>query len=238
MAEKVRVFRKQPFCWQEKTILRLIRQHCDEGSRTCMTLSVYMALSEVASNQGEEGKATISRSTIAQMAGISVRSVSTVLKDLESIGVITVKRRREGNVNLSSSYYLTQGAALAPVVQGVKSEKVAHNRSKIEDTKERTVESPANDVHSNFAPFKALFEIRGQYPTPHEKNHLKTLTLEHGEDQVLEAIGLCGDAGWRGTVEQLRATLRGKIKPGHSEQSKSEVEKMLAGMSKGDNDGE
>ena len=76
-----------PYCWQSKEALRKIREHFDGDSLLPYALSVYCALTENASNKGEEEFTTL-QSHLAQLAGVSVRTVRRVLPDLRQVGVI------------------------------------------------------------------------------------------------------------------------------------------------------
>ena len=69
-----------PYCWQSKEALRKIREHFDGDSLLPYALSVYCALTENASNKGEEEFTTL-QSHLAQLAGVSVRTVRRVLPD-------------------------------------------------------------------------------------------------------------------------------------------------------------
>ena len=76
-----------PYCWQSKEALRKIREHFDGDCLLPYALSVYCALTENASNKGEEEFTTL-QSHLAQLAGVSVRTVRRVLPDLRQVGVI------------------------------------------------------------------------------------------------------------------------------------------------------
>ncbi len=77
------------FCWQTKEALRRIRQVFDQSHDVCSALSVYLALSEVASNNGRESFTT-TQGDIGQRAGLSVRKVADVLRKLHTSGLVRI----------------------------------------------------------------------------------------------------------------------------------------------------
>ena len=98
-------------------MLRLIRAHFDETvNRTSTALSLYLALTEAASNQAKDQFST----TISELMSLSGHSRSTVirlLKEFEGIGILKVERRREGDLNLPSIYtLLDSGVPSLPLV--------------------------------------------------------------------------------------------------------------------------
>ena len=77
-----------PYCWQSKAALRKIREHFDGDSLLPYALNVYCALSENASDRGEEEFTTL-QGHLAQLAGnISTRTIRRVLPILREIGVL------------------------------------------------------------------------------------------------------------------------------------------------------
>ena len=77
-----------PYCWQNKEALRRIREHLDGDSLLPFALGVYFALTENASDKGEEQFTTL-QSHLARLAGsISTRTIRRVLPILREIGVI------------------------------------------------------------------------------------------------------------------------------------------------------
>ena len=79
---------ERPYCWQNKTALRQIREHLDGDSLLPLAICVYVALTENASDKEEEQFTTL-QSHIARLAGgISTRTVQRVLPILREIKVI------------------------------------------------------------------------------------------------------------------------------------------------------
>ena len=81
-----------PWCWCEKEILQMIRDHLTDGHGHCAEpLSVYLALTQLASDKHSETfTATISQ--IATLAGVSYRTTWDILNRLETLKVIRVQR--------------------------------------------------------------------------------------------------------------------------------------------------
>src|SRR6266446_3122178 len=97
-----------PWCWQQKQALNLIMKQLSENGTACVGRSVYLALTELASDA--HGASFIrSVAEIAHRACVSVRATGTALKQLEQIGLIQIDRRRapEGFLKLPSRYTLT-----------------------------------------------------------------------------------------------------------------------------------
>ena len=76
-----------PFAWQDKRVLRLIRENCAEYHSA---LSVYVALTVVASDK-ESAEFQTTHQWIAMQSGLSVSTVKSRLKDLSQIGAVVVK---------------------------------------------------------------------------------------------------------------------------------------------------
>jgi hypothetical protein len=75
-----------PFSWQDKRILRLIRERTEDHTST---LAAYMALTEAASNNASD-EFTSSQAALAAMSGLSVRTLGKRLRDLQGIGVVSI----------------------------------------------------------------------------------------------------------------------------------------------------
>jgi hypothetical protein len=75
-----------PFCWQDKRALRIIREQSEDYGTA---LAVYVALSVVASDlQRDQFETT--HSWLAQIAGLSERTIRRRLEDLKRIGLVTI----------------------------------------------------------------------------------------------------------------------------------------------------
>ncbi|MGA7724638.1 MAG: hypothetical protein WCA95_05115 [Opitutaceae bacterium] len=78
-----------PYCWQSKAARRKIREAFDATHDVASALSVYDALSEIASNKQSE-TFTISQAAIGECAGVSVRTAAPILEVLVEIGLIGI----------------------------------------------------------------------------------------------------------------------------------------------------
>ena len=98
-----------PWCWQEKGALNLIMCELSEGGGTCSGRSVYLALTEFASD-AQSASFVITVAEIAHRAGVSKRTTTTALKQLEETGLVRIERRHVpegGFLKLPSRYTLT-----------------------------------------------------------------------------------------------------------------------------------
>src|SRR5438067_3768241 len=98
-----------PWCWQEKGALNLIMCELSEGGGTCAGRSVYLALTEFASD-AHTASFVVTVAEIAHRAGVSRRTTATALKQLEEIGLVRIERRHApegGFLKLPSCYTLT-----------------------------------------------------------------------------------------------------------------------------------
>ncbi|NQV14693.1 winged helix-turn-helix domain-containing protein [bacterium] len=139
--EITRVIQQTPFSWQEKEVLRCIRMHLDESSLLNSALALYLVLTEIASNQQTE-KFPASYAKIAQMTGISRRSAIRIMREFEILGIVNVKRRKEGNRNLNSVYTLLSGDSQS-LVPGTKTGKLSPLRRIKEESVEESIEANA-----------------------------------------------------------------------------------------------
>jgi hypothetical protein len=84
-----RQIEQAPFCWQHKLALRLIRDSCDAEKAVSSTLAVYVALTEIASDEESE-TFTTTHAWIALKSGLSARTVQDRLNRLSEIGLLEV----------------------------------------------------------------------------------------------------------------------------------------------------
>ncbi len=89
-----RQFRKQPFCWQEKEVLRLLKKEYNKRTLP-RRRSVYLALTEIESDFGKEFIKNYTK-TIATYAGINRHLASKILKEFEKLGIIKIEILRDG----------------------------------------------------------------------------------------------------------------------------------------------
>jgi hypothetical protein len=96
-----------PYCWQEKGALRLIAKYFGEGEQLASARSVYLALTEIASDEQSDRfqKCVL---YISIRAGLGKRTVGPILSKLAQIGVIKRDRVFDGKQELESRYQLLQ----------------------------------------------------------------------------------------------------------------------------------
>jgi hypothetical protein len=79
-----------PWCWQSKKARRLIRERMNGDSQTVYVLSVYDALTEIASDESAE-TFTTSHPYLAAKAGCSVSQLKLVLGELAVAGLVRIE---------------------------------------------------------------------------------------------------------------------------------------------------
>jgi Helix-turn-helix domain len=98
-----------PFCWQHKKQLRMITDTFSESEQGASARSVYVALTELASDNGNE-TFTATKALIAHKAGLSVSTVQRLLKGLEQLGVVHIEgqfaERNSGAIRAPNTYTL------------------------------------------------------------------------------------------------------------------------------------
>lgn len=78
-----------PFAWQDKRILRKIRQSFDSQHTVASALAVYNALTEIASDE-QAGQFVTTVYHVANRTGLSPRTAGERVRDLHRIGIIEV----------------------------------------------------------------------------------------------------------------------------------------------------
>jgi hypothetical protein len=105
----VRDTRHAPFCWQAKPALAALRAFYD-GERLkqrSTAIAVYVALTEAASNQHQQGEVAVIHLAIAEATGTSRSTVKRYLSEFAGIGLIAIEERKlETGTNLPNIYYL------------------------------------------------------------------------------------------------------------------------------------
>lgn len=77
------------WCWQDKAVLRRIREAFDATNDVASALATYTALTEIASDRQREDFVT-THAWIARASGLSVRTVQARLAVLSEIGLVEV----------------------------------------------------------------------------------------------------------------------------------------------------
>jgi hypothetical protein len=97
----------KPFCWQSKSAMKTMADIFDATRNTASARSVYVALSEIQSDEGSESF-TRTIAQIASRAGVSYRTTTTILNCFEQANFIAVKRNTIAGTKLQapSTYVL------------------------------------------------------------------------------------------------------------------------------------
>jgi hypothetical protein len=118
----VRDIRRTPFCWQEKAALALVRAHYsgERLKQRVFATAVYVALTEVASNQFSVTHVETTVRALWELTGTSESTVKRCLREFETIGLIAVERRKvAGDISLPNVYsLLNPGSPGGPTPSG------------------------------------------------------------------------------------------------------------------------
>ena len=92
-----------PFAWMGRDVLERLLEAFPAADGRSTALSVYAALSLLASEQrlGDQQAIQASRRRVAEAAGVSVRTLDSFTKRLECAGLLRVDRSRSGQLNLA-----------------------------------------------------------------------------------------------------------------------------------------
>ncbi len=98
-----------PFCWQNKKALKLITEAFAESNQAVSARSVYVALTELASD-AQSDTFTVNKALVGFKAGTSVKTVERVLNGLEELGLVKVDRgfvgTGSGTIRAANTYTL------------------------------------------------------------------------------------------------------------------------------------
>jgi hypothetical protein len=108
--------RRAPFCWQSVRALGTLRAAWDpDACRPALGLAVYVALTEIANEDRARSIAgadsdgfVATRRRIASKACVSDRSIDAAAEELERLGLLAIRRRRNGAEHLPSTYVLLE----------------------------------------------------------------------------------------------------------------------------------
>ncbi len=141
----------QPFCWQEKEALRMIRQSF-EGD-TPSALLTYVALTEMASDLKSE-TFQASASYIASKVKLTSRTVTKFIEPLEKLKLIAVRRTKVPGTKAmaSNTYTLLKVVNLFPYRKRQGSKLSENRRIKNKET------HPSAKDDTSAAPTRSVFE--------------------------------------------------------------------------------
>jgi hypothetical protein len=163
-----------PFCWQTKTALRDIRKAFDSNGNVSSAISIYVALTEIGSDeQSEKFQTTIAH--IAEKAGLSPRTAGPLLEGLEEIGLVSIQRNRipDSKLKAPSTYTIlpigngcvSTGNNCASIRNERKQASLPRVEESPEDSKKNVVEetkAPSAAATTNFD--ELLAELTPLYP--------------------------------------------------------------------------
>ena len=147
------------WCWQEKAALRKITEVFSESGSAASARSVYVALTEIASdNQAEHFQEKVA--LIAHKAGVSVRTAGGLLQSLEQIGLVKITRQKLSGTKLDApSIYRVLSLGNGCVAVGNdcsppcnRPEQTSIAEKVEESTKESTEKSPKKAASLDFPP--------------------------------------------------------------------------------------
>lgn len=117
----VRDLRSKAWCWQDKESIRLIRRHWQnsppEATTLASALGIYLVLSELASNSNSLAEFSAPRRRIAELVGVSERTLLRYIRAFEALGLVRVEERRvpgDESVQLPNAYSLLDPPAATP----------------------------------------------------------------------------------------------------------------------------
>ena len=119
-AGTVRDLRSKAWCWQDKEAVRLIRRHWQsappEATTLAAALGIYLVLTELASNSNNPAAFSVPRRRMADLAGVSERTLLRYIRAFEALGLLRVEERRvpgDESVQLPNAYALLDPPAPA-----------------------------------------------------------------------------------------------------------------------------
>src|SRR5436190_17599694 len=99
-----RQIKDAPFCWQHKPVLKMIAETFSESDQAASARSLYVALTELASDNGSE-TFTARKALIAHKGGLSYSTVQRLLKGLEQLGLVRIEPGRiNGQLKTANTY--------------------------------------------------------------------------------------------------------------------------------------
>jgi hypothetical protein len=142
---KPRQIKDGPWCWQSKATLKTISDIFDATKDIASARSVYVALSEIASDEGSESF-TRPISQIASRAAVSYRTAASILNRFESLKLIAIDRHLvEGTKERSPSTFTLLGNDCRTSGNGCSKASLPRN---IKETEKKRKETNKKNTHS------------------------------------------------------------------------------------------
>ncbi len=89
----MREFTGTPFCWQSKKVTRLIKAHFKDQRAKCSAITVYQALTEMASDKNSDNFREYFV-VIADIAGINAKTFGSIMRSFSQLGILKFSRGR------------------------------------------------------------------------------------------------------------------------------------------------
>ena len=218
-AVKPRSARDGPYCWQSKEAMRLLHGAFTETDNLPSAVSIYAALSLIASDEQSE-TFTVRKALIAFKAGVSIRTAGDVLKRLEAMNLIGIKRQSTtGNAPDGASTYTLLGASncCTPVGNGcvpvgnqpersLIADKVEESKKNLsEESIEESVSSPSAAVRKfSVAEIDSIYQA---YPRKKAPAEAKKAIAKHLS--ILAKRGMPNPADW--LLGQVKAFAKTRV---------------------------
>jgi len=155
---KVRVFRDNPFCWQNKGVLRLIQKKY-KGQKLTSRTAVYTVLTQIASDSSSEDYETWGIK-IMEMAGVGYTTLRTVFNEFGDMKIL----KREQERTKKGTYGKLEVTLLEPITTASqskpngKAEHKASDKDSVDDlqpiegnseTRKENIENSKEEVASD-----------------------------------------------------------------------------------------
>jgi hypothetical protein len=202
-----------PYCWQNKKVRKAIRERMNGHESTSATLSLYDALTEIASNEGVESFKA-GQPYIGEIAGLSARTVRRLETILEEIGAVTIFRPPLRGHHTYTLLSLGQGGlTLGQHCNQASCPPVEEHKKNREETENKGARAPRFDAGTVSLPFSSsAFQTAWSEWTQHRSELRKPLTATstakqlatlatYGEPRAIAAITHSIQNGWQGIFE-------------------------------------
>lgn len=100
-----------PKSWQDKRILRYLRKFY-QGKKRRTAFTIYLILTELASDKNQLSTFMAAQETIAKMSGASYSTVRRYLNDFVKIKILSKKHIKNGKHNYANKWALLEYAPM------------------------------------------------------------------------------------------------------------------------------
>jgi len=135
----------RPWCWQEKDVIRRIRDAWDDKTYLDQALALYLILTEKASDK-QSATFEVSKRELAAKSGVSLRRVTTILSEFKSLGVFswTTNRAHGAKELLPNTYTLMLGTGCTRLGTERFRDNCAVKKESLEESLEKSFEPRPN----------------------------------------------------------------------------------------------